>query len=108
MFFVIKNKKYVSSEQLKNKTLLNAYYIITRYPLHAADVIMDQHIKQQYNTSLKNMCVQLLLNLTYYKNNSGDIILIFKDPKHDAIARLITFGNGAIPGSKILQTALKD
>lgn len=31
---------------------------------------------------------------------------MFKDPKYDTIASLITYGNGAIPGSRILQIAL--
>jgi hypothetical protein len=57
---------------------------------------------------LKNICIKLLLNLTFYKDNTGNLILMFKDPKYDIIARLITYGNGAIPGSKILQIALND
>ena len=32
---------------------------------------------------------------------------MFKDPKDDKLAQLVTYGNGAIPGSSILQVALK-
>ena len=106
MFFSINNKRYLSTEQLRTSTLLNAYYIIKNYPLHASDMIMDQYIQQQYNTTLKNMCIKLLLQLNFYENDSGNLILIFKNPKYDKIASLITYGNGAIPGSKILQTAI--
>jgi hypothetical protein len=76
--------------------------------MHAADLILDQYIQQQYNTSLKDLCIKLLLSLTFCKNKDGDLVLLFKDPKYDKIARLITYGNGAIPGSKILQIALKN
>jgi hypothetical protein len=69
---------------------------------------MDQYIQQQYNTSLQNMCVKLLLSLTFHKDADGNLVLLFKDPKYDQIARLITYGNGAIPGSKILQIALSN
>jgi hypothetical protein len=62
---------------------------------------------QQYNTSLKNLCVELLLNLTMTKDQEGNLILLFKDPKFDRLAQLVTYGNGALPGSKILQHALK-
>jgi hypothetical protein len=106
MFFTIENKRYMSPEQLHTSTLLRAYYVIQKYPLHAADLILDSYIQQQYDITLKNMCIKLLLNLTFYKNDSGDIILLFKNEKYDKIARLITYGNGAIPGSRILKTAL--
>ena len=108
MLFTIKNKRYLSTEQLRTDTLLNAYYVIQNYPLKATDMAMDQYIQQQHGTSMKNMCVKLLLNLTFYKDDAGNLVLLFKNPKYDTIASLITYGNGAIPGSKILQIALND
>lgn len=107
MLFTITNNKYLSTEQLRSNTLLDAYFIIYNYPMHAADLLMDQYIQQQYKMSLKNMCIKLLLSLSYCKDDEGNLILLFKDPRYDKIASLITYGNGAIPGSRILQTALK-
>jgi hypothetical protein len=106
MFFKIKNQRYLSTEQLRTDTLLNAYFLIQNYPLHASDLVLSRFIQQQYKTSLKNMCIKLLLSLTFYKDAEGNLILLFKDPTYDKIASLITYGNGAIPGSKILQIAL--
>lgn len=106
MFFIVKNKQLRSLEQLRANTLLNAYYIIENYPMHASDLVLDQFIQQQYDASLKNMCIKLLLSLTFHKNDEGNLVLLFKDPKYEKIARLITYGNGAIPGSKILKIAL--
>ena len=106
MFFIINNNRRQLPEQLRADTLLNAYYIIKNYPMHASDLILDQFIQQQYKTSLKNMCVNLLLSLTFNKDNNNNLVLMFKDKKHDQIARLITYGNGAIPGSMILKVAL--
>lgn len=106
MFFTINNTRYISVEQLRTSTLLKAYYVVQKYPLHATELALDQFLQQQYNMTLKNMCIKLLLNLTYYDDNSGHLILMFKDPKWDQIARLITYGNGVIQGSKILKTAL--
>ena len=107
MFFKVNNKRYLSTEQLRTDTLLNAYFLIQNYSLHASDLAIDQFLQQQYKTTLKNMCIKLLLSLTFYKDSEGNLILLFKDQKYDKLARLITFGNGAIPGSHILQTALK-
>jgi hypothetical protein len=106
--FTIKNKRYMSTEQLRTSSLLNAYRIIQNYPLKAADLLMDQYVQQQYKVSLKNLCIKLLLNLTFYTDDSGNLVLLFKNPKYDTIASLITYGNGAIPGSKILKIALND
>ena len=106
MFFHIDNRRYLSTEQLRTNTMLNAYFIIKNYPMHAADLALDQFIQQQYDTTLKNMCVKLLLSLSFCKDNEGNLVLLFKDPRYDKLARLITYGNGAIPGSKILKTAL--
>lgn len=108
MFFYIKNKKYLSPEQLRSNTLLDAYFIIKNYPLHASELAIDKLIQQEYKTTLKNMCIRLLLCLTFYKDNSGNIMLMFKNPQDDKIARLITYGNGMICGSKILKIALHD
>lgn len=106
MFFQIQNKKYLTPEYLRTSTLMNAYYIIQRFPLHASDLILDNFLQQQYKISLKDLCIKLLLNLTFYKDSDGNLIMMFKDPKFDKLASLITYGNGAVPGSKILQIAL--
>ena len=106
MLFTIKNVRHKSIDQLRSDTLLNAYFIISGYTLRATDLPMDNYLQQQYDTSLKDMCVKLLLSLTYYENDTGELVLLFKDQKQDKIAQLITYGNGAIPGSKILKTAL--
>lgn len=105
MFFPIKNNKYLSKDRLRITTLLNAYAAIQRYPMRAQEMALDMYIQQQYETSLKNMCIKLLLSLTLYEDDDG-FILLFKDKKYDQIASLITYGNGAIPGSQILKTAL--
>lgn len=108
MLFTINNTSHKSTEHLRTSTLLDAYYIIKSYPMHASDIILDQYIRQQYDTSLKNMCIKLLLSLTFHKDANGNLLLLFKDPKYDKIARLITYGNGALPGSKILQISLSN
>jgi hypothetical protein len=104
--FIIENKKHEPIVNLKNKILLGAYFIIKNFPMHASDIILDTYIKQQYNKSLKNLCIELLLSLTFHENKAGDLVLLFRDRRHDTLASLITYGNGAIPGSTMLKTAL--
>lgn len=106
MIFIINNNRYMSLEQRQADILLRAYYTIKNYPMHAAELALDNFIQQQYKISLKNMCIRLLLNLTVHEDSAGSIVLLFKDQKHDRIASLITYGNGIVQGSKILQNAL--
>lgn len=108
MFFIIKNNMHVSLDQLRNIVLVDAYNIIKDYPMYATDMLMDNYIKQQYGVSLRDMCIKLLLNLTFHKDGTENLVLMFRDKKYDAIANLISYGNGAIPGSKILKTAFSN
>ena len=106
MFFKIINNSYLNESYLRQSAMLKAYYLIEKYPLLASEQILDSYIQQQYKMSLKNMCIKLLLNLTFYKDKDGNFILMFKDPKLDKVAQIITYGTGALPGSRILQIAL--
>ena len=106
MIFTIKNDHFMSIDNLRTNALLTAYYVIKNYSFHASELVLDKYIKQQYKVSLKDMCIKLLLSLTFYKNNDGDLVLLFKDTKYDKIAQLITYGNGIIRGSQILSIAL--
>lgn len=106
MFFNIKNDQHLNSEQLKTDVFLNAYFIIKNYPLRASEKLLDQYIQQHYNTNLKNLCIKIILNLTFHKDDLGKLTLVFRDLTYDQLARLITYGNGTIPGSRILQIAL--
>ena len=106
MLFTIPNNKYESLDQLRTNTLMHAYFIIEKYPLKAAELILDNYLMQQYKASLKDLCVKLLLSFTYHADEEGNLVLLFNDPKMDALARLITYGNGALQGSNILKIAL--
>ena len=108
MFFKVNNNRYLSEEYLRSSTLMHAYFLIKNYPIRASEKILNDFIIQQHKMSLKDMCIKLLLNSTFCKDDEGNLIVLFKDPKYDKIARLITYGNGAIPGSKILQLSLNN
>lgn len=87
---------------------MSAYYIINNYPLRASDKILNDYLQMTYKASLKKICIKLLLNISFLKDTDGNFVLLFKDTALDKLAQLITYGNGAIPGSKILQIALKN
>ena len=106
MVFTIQNHAKANPDYLRQKTLLEAYYCIKHYPLGPAELLLDTFIQQQYNISLKNLCIRLLLKVKFYQDKSGNLLAIFKDPRSEQLGRLITYGNGVIAGSQILKTAL--
>lgn len=108
MFFTLQNNKYLSPRQFKTSILMSAYYIVSKYSLKASDKILNDYLQITYKAGLKNLCIKLLLNISFLKDTDGNFVLLFKDPALDKLAQLITYGNGAIPGSKILQIALKN
>lgn len=105
MLFTIPNKNRIDPVVLKTRAMLQAYSVIKHYPMNGAERLLDAYINNQYNKSLKNMCIDLLLHMTFHVNKAGEVILLFNDKRYDTIAQIITFGTGNIPGSKILQTA---
>lgn len=105
MLFTITNKYKTNPDILRTRVLTNAYFVIKCYPMHSQELVLENFIKQQYKKSLKDLCIELLLNLKFQIDKNGNLILLFTDIKYDRLAQLITFGNGAVPGSQILQAA---
>lgn len=107
MLFTIPNKNRIDPVVLKTRAMLQAYSVIKHYPMNGAERMLSSYIENQYNKSLKNMCIDLLLHMTFHVNKAGEVVLLFNDRRYDTIAQIITFGNGAIPGSQILQAAFR-
>lgn len=105
MIFTVKSTMTVPVEILKGKLLINAKFYIDNYPMRVSETLLENVIRKDYKISLKTACRYLLLNADIYKNNEGNLIILFKNPYWDKLARLITYGNGKVPGCKILQTA---
>ena len=53
------------------------------------------------------MCFKLLANLQGCQLSNNEVIYTFKNPDYDKIARFITYGDGIMPGSKILLKAFQ-
>lgn len=106
MFYTIKtdNKKPISIVKLK--TLVRARSLISLYPMRGTEVILNNYLVENYKLTLKNACFLLLANLKFSVGEENEIIMFFKDEKHDKLARIITYGIDNISGSQILKTAL--
>jgi hypothetical protein len=106
MFFRVNKRSLITDDFLKTDMYLNACFLIENYPIRASEKSLDLFIKQNYKISLKEMCFKLLTQLSVNEVAPGELVLVFNDLEQDAIARLITYGNGVVPGSRILLLAL--
>lgn len=106
MFFTITKKSNTNYDTLRTKALMRAFYIIKKYPLNTHEKKLDEYLQYYYKSTLKDMCIKLILSISHYEDDEGNIVLIFKDLKHDQMARLITYGTGVVSGSNILKKAL--
>ena len=106
MFFSIKidSKKPVSIVKLK--TLVRARSLISMYPMRGTELLLDSYLVENYKLTLKNACILLLTYLQVDAGEEGELIMFFKDEKHDKLAQIITYGIDKIPGSQILKKAL--
>lgn len=96
MFFTIKNKsKYL--QQFKAEFLSFAKSKIKHSLPGYAEIPMDRYLQEKFDKNLKQTCLELLDNLSF-NSDKEDVIIIFKDPKADELATLITYGNMEVKG----------
>ena len=77
----------------KNKILL--------YKFGADEKILDHYLKQHSHITLKLLCLNILFHTKFYSDLDGKLVISIDD-KWDRYAKLITYGNGRMNGSKIL------
>lgn len=85
---------------------LNARQYILLRKLNAADTQLSRYLVSVYKKDLKRLCLELISRAKLMKNFDKEIVVVFPTKADENLAKLITYGNGIVPGSKILQTAL--
>lgn len=73
------------------------------YQMGPAELLISRFLQENYNLTLKSACLQILQDARYNLNIEQDLIITIPDPELNNIAKLITYGNGKIAGSKILR-----
>ena len=106
MFFILKTDSKKPESVVKLKTLVRARSRISLYPMRGTEVILNNYLIENYNITLKNACLLLLVNMHMSAGEENEIIIFFKDEKYDKLAQIITYGIDNISGSQILKTVL--
>ena len=100
MQFKLKNKN--SGLNFKTQVLTSAYITIAAFSQNATEIALSNLLEQTVGYSLKNCCRLLVKNATISQKHKAELTITWLDPKLDALAQLITFGDGYIMGSRIL------
>lgn len=104
MRFTLRSQQNKQSKFFSTFWKLAAKQVIFCYPMRADEALLNKHLIQNYNISLKFACLKLLLNSKVSVNSLNETTVFWADKKDQQLARLITFGTGKVPGSKILLT----
>jgi hypothetical protein len=106
MFFRVKStspKADLAIYRTKRQARLN----LTLYPMGVTETLLSRFLQENYNITLKSACLAILQNARYNLNIDQDLIITIPDPELNAIAKLITYGNGKLLGSHILKKMWK-
>ena len=76
---------------------------LASYRIGPTEILLSRFLQENYNITLKAACQSILQNARYNLNIEQELIITIPDPELNAIAKLITYGNGKITGSKILR-----
>ena len=80
---------------------------IILYAMKSNEILLNRYLLKTYNISLKYACLVLLIESKQSFDQEKNMYIYWIDKKYEKLARLITFGTGKVPGSKILQKAFK-
>jgi hypothetical protein len=105
MFFIINTPMNLPIGLSKAITIKKAFNRLHLYRLNTPEIMLDAYFMKNRGKTLKTICKELLLNsqVAYTKDH---LILRFGSTDDDRTAKLITYGNGKLHGSRILQYAL--
>jgi len=106
MLFIAQSHKYTPKGLVKIKIKRIAKYHVYHWKLSGNDIAVDNYCKQKYNKSLKEVCWYIIDKIkVFISNDENQYIIILEDKNLDKLAHIITYGNGEIGGSQILQKA---
>lgn len=85
-----------------------AYRAIIGFPKKTTEQLLDKYLKQEYNISLVQGCLQLIKGAKISFNSEDTYVITFPNKKFNEIARTITYGTGKLLGSQILKEAFQN
>lgn len=103
MFYIITLPSGVTFDIACFKLKRKAKQKLLSLKLSANDLLIENFIKDKYSIGLKQICFDLIIRRASFMSNGDQIIIKFLNIEDDKLARLITNGNGQIPGSTILR-----
>lgn len=67
-----------------------------------AEQLLSQALQQRHGLDLRSCCLALIDHATFSRNFNNQIVITFIEPAYDTIAKEITYGVDACPGTNLL------
>jgi len=85
----------------------NAKRSILTYNNGPAEKVLDRYCMENYHMLLKKLCLIILKDCEFLIGSNNEVIVNIQHKNLLDAAKIITFGNGKMQGSKILQHAFR-
>lgn len=99
--------KAINIKNTKNRIKISAIARLAKYKYNGQEKNLDKYLRETYNTSLFDTCMQLTEKFKLNIDKSNNELYISFDKDLDKIASLITYGNLQIKGSNILRSIFR-
>ena len=107
MFYSIQIPKNMSADVAKLRARQIARQSILIYTLKSDELAINKYLLENYKLDLKSICVKLMNNAKYI-TTTDKLIIKFNTADDDKLARLITYGDGWLKGSRILRDIFRE
>lgn len=105
MFFTIRSTS-PEADLAIYRAKKQAMHALILYNLDVTDLLLNRYFQEKHKISLKQVCFKIIQNMRFSLNFQGEIIATIPDETLNTFARIITYGNGRLLGSRILRKVL--
>ena len=107
MFYSIQIPSNMPADVARFKARQIARQNILIYTLRSDEIEINKYLLENYKSDLKSTCLKLMNNAKYIAS-MDELIIKFNTVEDDKLARLITYGDGKIRGSRILRDIFRE
>lgn len=83
-----------------------ARLVLALFPHGVVEEQLNRYLQKNFNLHLYDACKKIIAGAKYNLNSRHEVIVTIPDPILNTVARIITYGTGALMGSRILKFAL--
>jgi hypothetical protein len=102
MFFIIRSTS-PDSDLAIYRAKKSSRLKLASHTFGPAELLLSRYLQENYGKSLLVACIEIINNAKYNLNFDREIVVTISDKTLNDIAKIITYGNLTLAGSRILR-----